>query len=84
MSTKKLQHLWRRVKQAVYVSYERGRSLPEPNAILLLGEGDKAHKAQVWQNPRVQAAKAGARVHCINLGLAKVIVVEEPALLLGS
>lgn len=84
MSTEKLQNLWKRLRQTVYVSYQRTRPRPGKQPVLLLGEGNAEHKAQVWENQHVQDAKAGAKVHCINLGLAKLIVVEESALLLGG
>ncbi|MEM6299097.1 MAG: hypothetical protein AAF740_10465 [Bacteroidota bacterium] len=79
-----LKHLWKRIRQTVYVSYERSKYLPESNSILLIGEGDANHKAEVWENPRVRTAKAGAKVHCVNLVIGKLIVVEEPALLLDG
>lgn len=84
MSITRLHNFWKRVRETVYVSYERTRPLPGQQPVLLLGEGNAEHKAEVWQNQRVQAAKAGAKVHCINLGLAKLIVVEEPTLLLEN
>lgn len=81
---KSLEHFWKWLGRQVYVSYQRTPALPESSDVLLLGEGEASHKAEVWSNPRVRSAKAGARVHCINFGLGKLIVVEEPTLLLDS
>lgn len=80
-----LQDFFQQALRRVYVSYRRARALEGRNdEVLLLGQGEAAHKAAIWQNPSVRQAKAGAKVHCLNLGIAKVVIVEESPLLLDG